>query len=111
MGLGFLKGIKRANSANLAGFVKGPITKMGAGKEMQVTIENGQLVCFCMGKDDIVIDKNDVQSVECVSQNIKRQYGNNIMVCNSYAVTFNNGEYGQFDIFVGKAVDFTMLLK
>ena len=107
---GCLEGIKRANSKNLAGWVEGPVTKLKGGKR-QVLLEDGKLICFVMGSEDVIITKNDVASVECVAQNLNQQYGNNTIVCNSYAVTLKNGEYGTFTIFAGKAGEFTIILK
>lgn len=107
---GCLEGMKRANSKNLAGWVGGPIAHLKSG-ERQVLIEDGKVVCFIVGEEDIVITKNDVETVECVAQNMPKQYGNNVMQCNSYAVTLKNGEYGTFTIFSGKAAEFTILLK
>lgn len=107
---GCLEGIKRANSRNLAGWVEGPITKLKGGKR-QVLLEDGKIICFVVGEEDIVITKNDIGSVECVAQNLKEQYGNSTMICNSYAVTLKNGEYGTFTIFAGKAAEFTILTK
>ena len=88
---GCLEGMKRANSANLAGWVEGPITKLKSGRR-QVLLEDGKLICFIVGEEDIVITKNDISSVECVAQNLQENYGNKIMVCNSYAVALKNGE-------------------
>ena len=105
-----LEGMKRANSKNLAGWVEGPVAKLKSGRR-QVLLEDGKIVCFIMGEDDVVITKNDVDTVECVAQNLKEQYGNQMMVCSSYAVTLKNGEFGTFTIFAGKAAEFTILLK
>ena len=107
---GCMQGMKRANSKDLAGWVEGSVTHLKSGKR-QVIFENGQVVCFIVGEDDIIIKKEEVASLECVAQNIKEQYGNNIMVCNSYAVTLKNGEYGTFTIFAGKAAEFTIFTK
>ena len=105
-----MQGMKRANSKDLAGWVEGSVTHLKSGKR-QVIFENGQVVCFIVGEEDIVIKKESVASFECVAQNVKEKYGNNYMVCNSYAVTFTNSEYGNFTIFAGKAAEFTILLK
>ena len=107
---GCLEGMKRANSRNLAGWVEGPVTKLKGGKR-QVLLEDGKLICFVVGAEDVIITKNDVDVVECVAQNLKVQKGNGISVCNSYAVTLKNGEYGTFTIFAGKAAEFTIFLK
>ena len=107
---GCMKGMMRANSANLCGWVEGTVTHLKSGKR-QVIIENGQVVCFIVGEDDIIVKKDDVASFECVAQNLKEKYGDKTFVCNSYAVTFTNGEYGTFTIFTGKAAEFTILLK
>lgn len=107
---GCLEGMKRANSRNLAGWVEGPLTKLKGGKR-QVLLENGKIICFIVGEEDIVITKNDVASVECVAQNLTQRYGNNNYVCNSYAVALKNGDYGTFTIFAGKAAEFTIFLK
>lgn len=107
---GCMQGMKRANSSNLAGWVEGPITHLKGGSR-QVIFENGQVVCFIVGSDDIIVKKEDVVSFECVAQNITRMYSNRQMNCNSYAVTLANGEYGTFTIFVGKAAEFSILLK
>ena len=109
-GLGCLEGVKRANSKNLAGFVEGPVTKLKGGKR-QVLLEDGKLVCFVVGADDIVIAKDDIDTVECVAQNLKVPSGNQVIICNSYAVTLKNGEYGTFTIFAGKAAEFTIFTK
>ncbi len=107
---GCLEGMKRANSKNLAGWVEGPVAKLKSGRR-QVLLEDGKLICFIVGEDDVVITKNDIDTVECVAQNIKEQYGNQFMVCNSYAVTLKNGDYGTFTIFTGKAAQFTIFTK
>lgn len=107
---GCLEGMKRANSKNLAGWVGGPVAKLKSG-ERQVLIEDGKLICFIVGAEDIVITKNDIDSVECVAQNVPRQYSSKNIVCNSYAVTLKNGEYGTFTIFAGKAAEFTIITK
>jgi len=109
-GLGFFKAMARANSKNLAGWVEGPAAQVKKGKR-QVLLEDGKVICFLSGMDDIVITKNDVESVECVAQNLNERYGNKVVVCNSYAVTLKNGEYGTFTIFAGKAAEFTILMK
>lgn len=74
-------------------------------------IENGQIVCFIVGEEDIIIKKEDVVSFECVSQNIPRTYTNQTCVCNIYAVTLANGEFGSFTIVAGKCAEFILLLK
>lgn len=107
---GCLEGMKRANSKNLAGWVEGPVTKLKSGKR-QVLLENGKLICFIVGEEDIIITKDLVDSVECVAQNLREHYGNNTIICNSYAVKLKNGEYGTFTIFAGKAAEFTITLK
>ena len=107
---GCLEGIKRANSPNLAGWVEGPLTKLKSGKR-QVLIENGKVICFIVGEEDIVLTKNDVSSFECVAQSTQISEGNKIVSCNTYAVTLKNGEYGSFLIAVGKAGEFMMLMK
>lgn len=107
---GCLDGIKRANSANLAGWVEGPITKLKSGRR-QVEIKDGKVCCFIVGMDDIVITKDDVASFECIAQSSPITNGNSIVNCNTYAVTLKNGEYGSFLIAVGKAAEFTILLK
>ena len=107
---GCMQGMKRANSKDLAGWVEGSVTHLKSGKR-QVIFENGQVVCFIVGEDDIIIKKEEVASLECVAQNIKEKYGDKYIVCNSYAVTLTNGEYGTFTIFAGKAAEFTILLK
>jgi len=107
---GFLKALARSNSRNLAGWVDGPVAKV-KGQRMQVLIEDGKVICFLSGAEDIVLDKSNVQSVECVAQNLQKQHGNQMIICNSYAVTFKNGEYGTFTIFAGKAAEFTILMK
>lgn len=107
---GCMQGMKRANSKDLAGWVEGSVTHLKGGRR-QVIFENGKVVCFIVGEDDIIINKEDVTSLENVAQNIKEKHGNNYIVCNSYAVTLANGEYGTFTIFAGKAAEFTILLK
>ena len=107
---GCMQGMKRANSKDLAGWVEGSITHLKRGRR-QVIFENGQVVCFIVGEDDIIIKKEEVASFECVNQNIKEEYGKGYMHCNSYAITLTNGEYGTFTIFAGKAAEFTVLLK
>ena len=107
---GCMQGMKRANSTNLAGWVEGSITHLKSGRR-QVILENGQVVCVIVGDDDIIVKKEDVASFECVAQNLNEKYGDKIYVCNSYAVKLTNGEFGTFTIFVGKAAEFTMLLK
>ena len=69
-----MQGIARANSKNLAGFVEGSITHLKKG-ERQVLVENGKVICFIVGEDDIIIDKSQVQSIECVVQGMTRKYG------------------------------------
>ena len=107
---GCLEGIKRANSANLAGWVEGPVTKLKSGRR-QVCIEDGKVVCFIAGADDIILTKDDVATFECVAQSSPITYGNKTISCNNYAVTLKNGEYASFLIFVGKAGEFMMLMK
>ena len=107
---GCMQGFQRANSKNLAGWVEGSLTHLKSGKR-QVILENGKVVCFIVGEADIVIGKEDVTSLECVSQSIVETYANKKIICNSYAVTLANGEYGTFTIFAGKAAEFTILLK
>jgi len=107
---GCLEGIKRANSPHLVGWVEGPVTKLKGGKR-QVLLEDGKLICFVVGSEDIVLTKNDVDTVECVAQNLEIPQRDKVMVCNSYAVTLKNGEYGTFTIFSGKAAEFIIFLK
>lgn len=107
---GCMQGMKRANSKDLAGWVEGSITHLKKG-ERQVIFENGQVVCFIVGEEDIIVKKEDVESFECVTQNIERKYGEKIYVCNSYLLKMANGEYGNFTIFSGKAAEFSVLLK
>lgn len=106
---GCMQGMMRANSKNLAGWVEGSMTHLKSGRR-QVILENGTVICFIVGEDDIVIHKEDVASCECVAQNIKEKYADKVIVCNSYAVTLQNGEYGTFTIFAGKAAEFTIFL-
>lgn len=107
---GCMQGIARANSRNLAGTVEGSVTHLKSGKR-QVLLENGTVICFIVGEEDIVLTKNDVVSLECVAQNLTVKHGNDVINCNSYAVTFKNGEFGTFNIFVGKAAEFTVIMK
>ena len=107
---GCLEGIKRANSKNLAGWVEGPIAQLKSGRR-QVLIEDGQIICFIVGADDIVLTKKDVESFECVAQSSPITNGNSIVNCNTYAVTLKNGEYGSFLIAIAKAGEFMMLMK
>ena len=71
---GCLEGMKRANSKNLAGWVEGPVAKLKSGKR-QVLLEDGKLICFIVGEDDIVITKNDIDTVECGQTGSLRVYG------------------------------------
>lgn len=107
--LGCLEGIKRAYSKNSAGWVEGPIANPKSRK--QVLLEDGKVVCIVVGEEDFVITKNDVESFECVSQNVPRASGNSTVLCNVYGVKLNDGKYGTFHIYVAKAAEFTMLLK
>ena len=107
---GFLKTMARANSPRLAGWVDGPVARV-KGNRMQVLLEDGKVICFLSGSDDIILSKDDVASVELAAQKIEQRYGDKIMVCNSYAVTFKNGEYGRFTIFEGKAAEFLLYMK
>ena len=107
---GCLEGIKRANSANLAGWVEGPVTKLKSGRR-QVEIKDGKVYCFIVGMDDIVLTKNDVASFECVAQGTPITEGNKNIVCNTYAVSLKTGEYGSFLIAIAKAGEFMMIMK
>lgn len=107
---GCLQAFSRANSKNLAGWVEGTVTHLKSG-ELQVALEDRKVVCFALGAEDIVITKENVESIECAAQNFPRKYGNNTMICNSYAVVMKNGEFGTFEIFVGKAAEFLMIMK
>ena len=107
---GCLEGIKRANSGNLAGWVEGPVTKLKSGRR-QVEIKDGKVYCFIVGADDIVLTKADVATFECVAQSTPISNGNKVVSCNTYAVALKNGDYGSFLIAVGKAGEFTMLMK
>ncbi len=107
---GFLKAMARANSSNLAGWVDGPVAQVKGGRR-QVLLEDGKVICFLSGVEDVVISKEDVASVECAAQNLSQRYGNQTILCNSYAVTMKNGMYGTFTIFAGKSAEFLILMK
>lgn len=117
MGLFNLKGwfneVKRLNSGNYAGWVSGSVAHVKQGHRRAIVLENNQVVClnYRYG-DDIIIKKEDIVSLECAAQNIKKPWGkDSYILCNSYAITFANGEFGTFDIFVDKAAEFTIILK
>ena len=110
---GWFNEVKRLNSDNYAGWVSGSVAHVKQGHRRAVVLENNQVVClnYRYG-EDIIIKKEEIVSIECVSQNIKKPFGNNSYVnCNSYAITFENGEYGVFDIFATKAAEFNIILK
>ena len=105
---GWLKSTKRASSGNWAGWVDGSVTK---NKRKAVAFENGQVVCFDDWGGEFILEKEDVLSVECIAQNVKVPHGDRSFVCNTFAVTFANGEYGTFNIFLEKVAEFNILLK
>jgi len=109
---GWFNEIKRLNSGNYAGWVSGTVTHVKNGHRRAVVFENNCVVCINHRYEDVIIKKEDIVTLECVAQNIKKPYGNNSTIaCNSYAITFANGEFGTFDIFVEKAAEFNILLK
>ena len=105
---GWLKSSKRASSGNWAGWVDGSLTK---NKRKAVAFEDGQIVCFGDWGDEFMIAKEEVLSVECIAQNVKVPHGDRSFVCNTFAVTLANGEFGTFNIFLGKVAEFNILLK
>lgn len=109
---GWFNEVKRLNSGNFAGWVEGTVTHVKKGQVRAVVLEDNQVAClnYRYGAD-VVIKKEDIVSFECVAQNIRKPYGQSYVTCNSYAITFANGEYGKFDIFVDKAAEFNILLK
>lgn len=108
--MGFLQKLFRANSKNLAGWVEGSITQLKSGMR-QVSVENGKVVLWIVGKDDIIIDPSQIKSLELATSNITKQYGNNIMICDAYILVLKNGESGTLTIFKGKIADVLLALK
>ena len=110
---GWFNEVKRLNSDNYAGWVSGTVAHVKQGERRAIVLENNQVVClnYRYG-EDVIINKEDIVSFECVAENVKKPYGNNSYVaCNSYAITFGNGESGVFDIFASKAAEFIIILK
>ena len=110
---GWFNEVKRLNSGDFAGWVTGTVAHVKKGQRRAIVLEDNQVAClnYRYG-EDVIIKKDDVLSFECVAQNIKKPYGNNSYItCNSYAITFVNGEYGTFDIFANKSAEFNILLK
>ena len=107
----WFQNLKRMNSASFAGWVSGSITHIKAGKERNVILENNKIICFINGEEDIVIGKEDIDSFECIAQNIKIPYGKGYVAGNTYAITLKNGEFGSFKIFLDKATEFSVLFK
>lgn len=108
--MGFFSKLLRANSKNLAGWVEGSITHLKKG-ERQFSVEDGKVVLWIVGADDIVLDPSQVQSFELVSENLQRQYGNNKMNCDAYTITLTNGESGVMTIFKGKIGNVKLALR
>ncbi len=108
--MGFFAKLKRANSKDLAGWVEGSITHLKKGAR-QFSVENGQVVLWIVGEDDIVLAPEQVKSFELAATDIRKQYGNNIMVCDSYTITLDNGENGVMTIFKGKVADVKLALR
>lgn len=108
--MGFFGKLMRANSKNLAGWVEGSITHLKRG-ERQVSVENGKVVLWIVGKDDIIVEPSQIKTFELASADIRRQYGNNIMICDSYLIALTNGETGTMTIFKGKIADVKLALR
>ena len=108
--MGFFAKLKRANSKDLAGWAEGSVTHLKSGA-MQLSVENGKVVLWIVGKDDIVIEPSQVDSFELAAADIRKQYGNNIMICDSYTLVLKNGESGVLTIFKGKIADVKLALR
>ena len=108
--MGFFSKLLRANSKNLAGWVEGSITHLKKG-ERQFSVEDGKVVLWIVGADDIVLDPSQVQSFELVSENLPRKYGNDNMICDAYTITLTNGESGVMTIFKGKIGNVKLALR
>ena len=102
--MGFFSKLLRANSKNLAGWVEGSITHLKKGGR-QISVENGKVILWIVGADDIVLEPSQVQSFELASANLERKYGNDIMSCDAYTIVLTNGESGVMTLFKGKIGD------
>ena len=108
---GCMLSLKRTFSSRYIGFVKGSLTHLNNDKEMQVLLENNGVVCYSVGIDDVIVNKEDVASCECIAEKVKRDWGNNnIKDCNVYAVILKNGESGTFTIWIDKVTPFLQML-
>ncbi|MBP5343350.1 hypothetical protein J6Y73_05435 [bacterium] len=108
--MGFFAKLKRANSKDLAGWVEGSITHLKRGAR-QFSVENGKVVLWIVGEDDIVLEPSQVETFELATTDIRKQYGNNIMVCDAYLIVLKNGESGTMTIFKGKIADVKLALR
>lgn len=108
--MGFFKNFKRANSSNLAGSVEGSITQLKRGSR-QMSIEDGKLVFWGNGPDDIVIEPSQVESFELATTDTRIANGNTFIICDSYTIVLKNGESGVMTIFKGKVAEVKLALR
>ena len=87
--VGFLKGMIRINTIN-HGDIEGSVTQLLKGKKSISVLKDGSVVAWLVNAVDIVLSKENVQSVELV----KKDVHDNGKIYDVYTVSMKNGESG-----------------
>lgn len=109
----FFKGLLRANTANY-GDLEGSITQLKKGK-LSITVEKGKCLAWTVGKDDIELTKENVKSIEPLSNNILIKDlgsgGGKDYIVNVYKIEMKNGETGIMRLVSGTEYKVLQLIK
>ena len=109
----FFKGMLRANAA-LYGDLEGPMTGLKRGK-LTIAIEKGQCIAWIVGKDDLVLSKNNVKDVSFLSGPHRvtdlGSGGGKPYLVNSYKIEMKTGEVGELRLITSTESKVLMLLK
>ena len=109
---GCLQGLKRANSAKY-GDLEGPMTMLKSGK-LSITIEDGKVIAWIVNADDIILSKENVESVELSVPNVTitdlGSGGGKTYIVNIYRIVMKNGEEGILRLVTSNATKVLMLI-
>lgn len=95
--MGFFKSLFRRQYGRAEGFnFKG---------ERSLTIEDGKVIFYSLGAEDIILTKDDVESLDTVTLNtpVSNFVQNGINIVNCYMVKTKDGMVGQIRILAGEA--------
>lgn len=91
----FWNGMKRAQHE--CGTIEGTITHLKSGHR-SINVENGKVVLWVVGEEDIILQKDDIFQISLLRENIVLKG----VSYNAYNLTMKNGEQGLMRLKVEK---------